>query len=196
MTQVIETQCCIADEGAAGSMLGYLLVRAGVDVIVVEKHADFADHAKAYPDFNLLTETEVKDLIVDGTEVVGVKATSKGNEIEARARQIIGADGRVSTVRSAADLPIDDLGAPMDVLWFRLSRQPSDTEQTQGQSDTGRIFIMLNRGDYWQCAFFIPKGMNKGVRDAGLEKFRESPRPLLPFATTRADQIATWEQVC
>ena len=268
MTQVIETQCCIAGGGPAGMMLGYLLARAGVDVVVVEKHADFlrdfrgdtihpstmeimnelglldeflklphqrvptlaaqfgndrlnladfsrlavkapfiammpqwdflnflADHAKAYPDFNLRTETEVKDLIVEGTEVVGVKASSKGNEIEVRARLTIGADGRASTVRSAADLPIDDLGAPMDVLWFRLSRQPSDTEQTQGRFDTGRIFIMLNRGDYWQCAFVIPKGMNKSVRDAGLEKFRESLRPLLPFATTRADEIATWEQV-
>ena len=83
----------------------------------------------------------------------------------------------------------------MDVLWFRLSRQPADTAETQGRFDAGRIFIMLNRGDYWQCAFVIPKGWNERVRAAGLEAFRRSLAPLLPFSAARAEEIRDWDEV-
>jgi 2-polyprenyl-6-methoxyphenol hydroxylase and related FAD-dependent oxidoreductases len=71
---------------------------------------------------------------------------------------VVGADGRVSILRAATGLAVKNIGAPMDALWFRLSRKPSDTDQTQARFDSGRIFVMLNRGDYWQCAYVIPKG--------------------------------------
>jgi 2-polyprenyl-6-methoxyphenol hydroxylase-like FAD-dependent oxidoreductase len=98
-----------------------------------------------------------------------------------RANLIIGADGRHSAVRAQAGLQIEEFGAPMDVLWFRLARRPDDPEDPVGRFDTGRIFIMLNRGDYWQCGFVIAKGSHAQIREQGLMVFREKLAPLAPF---------------
>ena len=268
MTKIIETQCCVAGGGPAGLMLGFLLARAGVDVVVLEKHADFlrdfrgdtihpstmqvmdeiglldaflklphqrvpnisaqfgdqrvqmadfsrlpvrtpfiammpqwdflnfiADHAKAYSNFRLLMETEATDLRRDGGRVIGVEGRDGEGEVKILASLTVAADGRGSRLREAAALPLDEFGSPMDVLWFRLSRGTGDTDQTQGRFDRGRIFIMLNRGDYWQCAFVIPKGANETVRAAGLATFRDVLRPLLPISSSRADEITNWDQV-
>ena len=89
----------------------------------------------------------------------------------------------------------EDFGAPMDVMWFRLPRLPTDTEETQGRFDAGHIFVMLQRGDYWQCAYVIPKGGDARVRAAGLDAFRKSVGALLPFDAKRADAIADWDHV-
>lgn len=261
-------QCCIAGGGPAGLMLGVLLARAGVNVAVLEKHADFlrdfrgdtihpstmtvidelgwldhfltlphtkvadlavqfgsqrlrmvdfsrlavkapfiammpqwdfldflADKGRSYPNFTLRLETEAVDVLQSDGAITGVIAeTSQGRE-EWTADLVVAADGRGSALRAAAGLVPEEFGAPMDVLWFRLSREPGDTEETQGRFDAGRIFIMLNRGDYWQCAFVIPKGGNERVRAAGLEAFRAGMAPLLPFAPARAEAITDWEQV-
>lgn len=268
MNQTFETQCCITGGGPAGLMLGYLLARAGVEVAVLEKHADFlrdfrgdtihpstmevmyelglldeflklphqrvptlaaqfgdekltvadfshlnvhapfiammpqwdflsflAEHAKTYPSFRLLMQAEVTDLIFQGEKVAGVKAITPEGEIDVRAKLTIGADGRTSQVRSTAKLPVEDFGAPMDALWFSISRLKLDTDQTQGRFDAGRIFIMLNRGNYWQCAFVIAKGKNEQVRNDGLAKFRDTLRSLLPVDPERANEIVSWDQV-
>jgi len=112
-----------------------------------------------------------------------------------RADLVVGADGRHSTVRAKAELETFDLGAPMDVLWMRLSRRPTDPEQTLGRIDAGRIFVMLNRGDYWQCAFVIPKGGFERVHQAGLASFREEIARLVPHLRDRVGELGDWSDI-
>lgn len=261
-------QCAIAGGGPAGLMLGVLLARAGINVAVMEKHADFlrdfrgdtihpstmnvmhelgwleeflqlphnpvpelygqfgderirladfshlpakarfiammpqwdflnflARKGKDYPGFNLYMRTEATDLVFDATKVVGVTVHSPEGWRAISADLVVCADGRGSHLRERAGFTPQDLGAPMDVLWFRLSRKATDTPETQGRFDAGRIFIMLNRGDYWQCALVIPKGAFEGVKARGLADFQSSVGALLPFEAARAAQIAAWDQV-
>jgi 2-polyprenyl-6-methoxyphenol hydroxylase-like FAD-dependent oxidoreductase len=112
-----------------------------------------------------------------------------------RADLVVAADGRHSTLRKAVGFVSHDLGAPMDVMWFRLPRHETDTDQTQARFDTGHLFVMLERGDYWQCAFVIPKGGDARVRAAGLDAFRKSVGRMLPFEASRADAIPDWDHV-
>ncbi len=265
---VLTTSCCIAGGGPAGMMLGLLLARAGVDIIVLEKHADFlrdfrgdtihpstmeimhelgfldeflrlphlpvprvvaqfgsqaialadfshlptrakfiammpqwdflnflASKARAYKTFRLIMRAPATALIENKGKVIGVTASSSDGPLEIRAALVVAADGRDSALRAQSGLTVMDFGAPMDALWFRLSRRTSDTDQSQGRFDAGRLFVMLNRGDYWQCAFVIPKGWNERVRAAGLQAFRRDVGTLLPFAAERARDIMDWEQV-
>jgi 2-polyprenyl-6-methoxyphenol hydroxylase-like FAD-dependent oxidoreductase len=262
------TRCCVAGGGPAGMMLGLLLARAGIPVLVLEKHPDFlrdfrgdtihpstlelmhelgilqeflrrphqqmrtlggqigddfvqvadfghlpthcrfivlmpqwdfldfiAEQAKRYPAFQLLMEAEVNDLIVESGCVAGVRAVTPDGELEVRADLVIGADGRHSTVRERAGLEILDLGAPMDVLWMRLSRRPGDPGQTLGRFDAGRIFVMINRDDYWQCAFVIPKGGYDEIRGRGLAQFREEIAQLAPYLRDRTGELDDWSDV-
>jgi 2-polyprenyl-6-methoxyphenol hydroxylase-like FAD-dependent oxidoreductase len=264
----LATRCCIAGGGPAGMMLGLLLARAGIPVLVLEKHADFlrdfrgdtihpstlelmhelgileeflrlphqevqtlggqigddfvqvadfghlpthcrfivlmpqwdfldfiAEQANRYPAFQLRMEAEVKDLIVESRRVAGVRAATPEGELEVRAGLVIGADGRHSTVRERAGLEILDLGAPMDVLWMRLSRHRHDPGQTLGRFDAGRIFVMLNRDDYWQCAFVIPKGGYDEIRGRGLASFREEIAQLAPYLRDRTGELADWSDI-
>jgi 2-polyprenyl-6-methoxyphenol hydroxylase-like FAD-dependent oxidoreductase len=264
----ISTQCCIAGGGPAGMMLGLLLARAGVDVLVLEKHADFlrdfrgdtihpstlevmhelgllddlqklphqrvpqltgyfgeraltiadfshlpvrcpylvlmpqwdfldflAAHASRHPAFELRMQTEVTGLLEEDGRVVGLTATTPDGPLEVRANLVIGADGRHSVVRAQADLQVSELGAPMDVLWFGLPRRPTDPETSMGRFDVGRIFITLNRGDYWQCGFVIPKGSVEQIREKGLPAFRSSVAELAPFAADRVGELRDWDAI-
>ena len=263
-----ETTCCIAGGGPAGMMAGYLLARAGVDVLVLEKHADFlrdfrgdtihpstlqvmdelglledllrlphqeartltgwigdsritladfgrlrlkcpfiafmpqwdfldfiAERARGLPHFHLLMEAEVKSLLEEGGRIVGVAATTPEGELAIRADLVIGADGRHSTVREAAGLQVEALGAPMDVLWLRLPRLATDPDETLGRFDNGSIFIMIDRGDYWQCGYVIAKGSFDGLRQHGIEEFRRTVAALIPFSGNHVDTIESWEAV-
>jgi len=154
-----------------------------------------AEQARQYPAFQLRMEADVTDLIVEGGRVVGVRATVPDGELEVRADLVIGADGRHSTVRAKAGLEILDLGAPMDVLWMRLSRHPDDPGQSLGRFDTGRIFVMLNRNDYWQCAYVIPKGGYDEIRARGLAAFRDEIVRLAPYLRDRTAELADWSDV-
>ncbi len=249
-------------------MLGLLLARAGVDVLVLEKHADFlrdfrgdtihpstlevmhelglldellklphqktpqlngyfgglaltiADfshlsvrcpyiafmpqwdflnfltkHAARYPTFKLRMQAEVTGLIEEGERVVGLRATTPEGPLEVRASLVVGADGRHSIVRTQAGLRVDEIGAPMDVLWFGLSRRPTDPEASMGRFDIGRIFITMNRGDYWQCGFVIPKGSVEQLRAKGLPAFRDSVARLAPFAADRVGELQDWNAI-
>jgi 2-polyprenyl-6-methoxyphenol hydroxylase-like FAD-dependent oxidoreductase len=264
----LTTTCAIAGGGPAGIMLGFLLARAGVEVVVLEKHADFlrdfrgdtihpstlevmyetglldkllklphqeartlsglvgderlqladfthlpthckfialmpqwdfldfiADQGKSYPQFTLKMRAEVTDLIIEGERVVGLRGTTPDGPLELRAQLTIGADGRHSTVRERAGLHVEDLGAPIDVLWMRLSRKPGDAYETFGRIDAGHLLVMLDRGDYWQCAYVIPKGGHDEVRRAGLPAFRASLAQLVPFLHDRVDELQDWDQV-
>jgi 2-polyprenyl-6-methoxyphenol hydroxylase-like FAD-dependent oxidoreductase len=105
-----------------------------------------------------MMKTEVTGLIEESGRIVGVRATTAEGEIEVRADLVVGADGRSSIVREKAGLRVREFGAPMDVLWFRLRRTAEDPATTMGRFASGRIFIALNRGDYWQCGYVIAKG--------------------------------------
>jgi len=263
----ITTTCCVAGGGPAGMMLGFLLARAGVDVVVLEKHADFlrdfrgdtihpstlkvmeelglldellqrphndirrlqvmvgetsltvanfsflprhrafvammpqwhfldflADHARGYPSFQLVMQADVADLIEEGGRVAGVRATTSDGSLEVRADLVVGADGRKSTVRESAGLEIEDIGAPIDVFWMRISRAPGDPG-SGGRVNAGSFFATLDRGDYWQLAYVIPKGASELVHAAGLPAFREIVARALPFLAERVGELKTWDDV-
>ena len=249
-------------------MLGLLLARAGIDVVVLEKHADFlrdfrgdtvhpstmqvmhelglldaflalphsevrtlgvqigaeffefadfshlptrckfialmpqwnfldflAAEARRYPTFRLLMQTEATGLVREDDRMIGVSALGPDGALQIRAELVIGADGRHSTLRDAAGFEVVDRGAPMDVLWLGVSKHASDPGQTLGRVDAGRIFIMLDRNDYWQCAFVIPKGGIDEVHAHGLEAFRADIVQLAPFLQDRVHELATWDDV-
>jgi 2-polyprenyl-6-methoxyphenol hydroxylase-like FAD-dependent oxidoreductase len=267
-TSSIVTRCCIAGGGPAGMMLGFLLARAGVNVMVLEKHPDFlrdfrgdtihpstlelmyelglleeflklphqkverltaqvgderlrmidlthlpthckyialmpqwdfldflADRGKRYPSFDLRLRAEATDLIEEGGRVVGLRAQTPDGELAIRADLVVGADGRHSTVREKAGLKSDDYGAPMDVLWFRLPRKDTDENETFGHIEAGVMLVMLNRGDYWQCAFVIPKGGIERVKAAGLEAFHKRVLMLSPYFADRIEGLKNWDDI-
>ncbi len=268
MTTTLQTSCCIAGGGPAGMMLGFLLARAGVDVIVLEKHADFlrdfrgdtihpstlelmyelglleqflkrphqevtelggrvggemlkiadfshlpthckflalmpqwdfldfiAQQGRRYKGFRLLMKAEAEDILEENGCVAGVKAKSEEGPLEIRAALTVGADGRRSTLRDRAGLPVMDLGAPMDVLWLRLSRKPDDPPQTFGHAEAGKILVMIDREDYWQCGYVIAKSGFEEVRNKGIERFREEIARMEPFLRDRVQELGDWSSV-
>jgi 2-polyprenyl-6-methoxyphenol hydroxylase-like FAD-dependent oxidoreductase len=160
---------------------------------------DFLDflarHGAGYPGFELTMEAEVTGLLKEGSRITGVTASTPAGALEVRADLVIGADGRHSIVREKAGLEVIDLGAPIDALWFRLSRRPEDAAGTMARFDRGSILVMLDRGEYWQCAFVIAKGSIEGLKTRGLEAFRATISGLLPFAAGRMGELSSWDNV-
>jgi 2-polyprenyl-6-methoxyphenol hydroxylase-like FAD-dependent oxidoreductase len=154
-----------------------------------------AEHARRYPTFHVRMHAEVTGLVEDSGRVIGVTAATPEGPLEIRADLVVGADGRHSTVRQRAGLQVKDLGAPMDVLWMRLSRRPGDRRQPLGRFDRGKIFIMLDRGDYWQCGYVIPKGGIEEIRRRGLEAFREDITDIAPCMRDRVGELRDWGDV-
>jgi 2-polyprenyl-6-methoxyphenol hydroxylase-like FAD-dependent oxidoreductase len=150
---------------------------------------------KRYPGFDLRLKTEATELIVEDGRVVGLRAVGPEGPIEIRADLVVGADGRNSVVRERAGFVAESLGAPMDVLWMRLSRKPSDPEQTGGYINYGHMMVALNRHDYWQCAFVIRKGGYDVVRAGGLEAFREQIVKLAPYLVDRVAELKDWDDI-
>jgi 2-polyprenyl-6-methoxyphenol hydroxylase-like FAD-dependent oxidoreductase len=155
----------------------------------------FAEQAKRYPSFQLKMQAEVAELIQDGDRIAGVRAQTQEGVLEVRADLTVGADGRHSTVREKADLEVIHLGAPIDALWLRLSRWPSDPQQSFGRIDAGRILAMIDRGDYWQCAYIIRKGAADEIRRRGLPSLRDEIATLIPFAHDRVDELSDWDDI-
>ncbi|HEX4236897.1 MAG TPA: FAD-dependent oxidoreductase [Xanthobacteraceae bacterium] len=264
----LTTQCCIAGGGPAGMMLGFLLARAGVRVVVLEKHADFlrdfrgdtvhpstlelihelglldeflklphrtvdrlsmqignrrirlidlthlptqckyialmpqwdflnflADHGRRYSRFDLRMRAEATDLIEEGGRIAGVRVKTPDGELTVHADLVVGCDGRHSTVRKKAGLQSDDYGAPMDALWFRITRREADGADVFGHIEAGALLVMLDRGDYWQCAYVIPKGGIDRVRADGIEAFRDRVVALSPFLADRVGELRSFDDV-
>src|SRR5215468_3175170 len=268
MAEKLQTRCVIAGGGPAGIMAGYLLARAGVPVIVLEKHADFfrdfrgdtihpstlelmyelglldeflkqphqevrelralvnghsvplADFtklptrckfiafmpqwdflnflsmkAKQFPDFRLLMQHEVVDLTFDQQRVTGVRAKTPRSELEIRADLVIGADGRHSIVQARAGLQRQEFGAPIDVLWMHISKNQDDPQQTLGFFQQGKLLVLLDRGDYWQCGFVIPKGGFDGIKARGLQQLQKDIVSFAGFLQDRIAELDDWSQI-
>jgi 2-polyprenyl-6-methoxyphenol hydroxylase-like FAD-dependent oxidoreductase len=154
-----------------------------------------AEQGKRYPTFDLRMATEATELIVEGDRIVGLRAAGPEGPLDIPADLVIGADGRHSIVRERAGLEVVSLGAPMDVLWMRLSRLPYDPEQTGGFINYGRMMVALNRRDYWQCAFVIRKGGYDEVRSRGLDAFRTAVVRLAPYLFDRVGELTDWDDI-
>jgi 2-polyprenyl-6-methoxyphenol hydroxylase-like FAD-dependent oxidoreductase len=154
-----------------------------------------ADQGKRYAPFHVAMQTEVTDLLEERGRIVGVKAKTPDGAREIRAVFTVGADGRQSIVRERAGLPVMDIGAPMDVLWMRFSRRGSDPGQTFGHAEAGKVFVMVDRDEYWQCGFVIPKGAADEIRQGGIEAFREEIANVQPFLRDRVGELRDWGDV-
>jgi len=151
-----------------------------------------AQEARHYPTFDLRMEAEAADLLFDGDRVAGVRLK---NGEEVRARLTIAADGRSSILRDKAGLPKRDLGAPIDVLWFRLPKEKTATNITGGTFGAGTLVVEIDRGDYWQCAYVVAKGAAGEIRSAGLEKFRSDVARAAPELAPVVGTLTEWDQV-
>jgi 2-polyprenyl-6-methoxyphenol hydroxylase-like FAD-dependent oxidoreductase len=154
-----------------------------------------AAQAKRYPNFDLRMQAEVTGLIEGHGRVTGLHVTTPDGPCDIEADLVVGCDGRHSTVRATAGFAVDNLGAPIDVLWFRISRRDGDTAETFGHVEAGRLMVMLNRGDYWQCAYVIAKGGIDMVRARGLPNFRDSVVSMSSFLCDRIDELKSWDNV-
>jgi 2-polyprenyl-6-methoxyphenol hydroxylase-like FAD-dependent oxidoreductase len=154
-----------------------------------------ADEARRYPHFTLLQDAEATDLVEEQGRVAGVRYVVGGEQRTIAARLTIAADGRSSRMREAAGLPVRDLGAPMDVFWFRVPRERAAHNETTGVFASGRIMALIDRGDYWQCAYVFPKGMADEVRARGIEAFRAEVAGLAPTLGERIGAVGSWDDV-
>ncbi|HMB78775.1 MAG TPA: FAD-dependent oxidoreductase [Vicinamibacterales bacterium] len=264
----MRVQCAVAGGGPAGMMLGLLLARAGVRVVVLEKHADFlrdfrgdtihpstleilhelgildeflkrphqevreltgrvaghavtiadfthlpthckflalmpqwdfldflAEQARRFKTFDLRMQAEATDLIEEHGRVAGVRVKTPDGLQDIRADLVVGADGRRSLVRERAGLAVENLGAPIDVLWMRLSRRADDPSQALGNVEGGHIFVMFDRGDYWQCAYVIPKGGYDDIQRRGIDAFRADIASTVPFLRDRVGELRDWNEI-
>ena len=268
MDEKLQTRCVIAGGGPAGIMAGYLFARAGVPVIVLEKHADFfrgfrgdtihpstlelmyelglldeflkqshqevrelravvngqavpianfkklpthckfiafmpqwdflnflSTHAKEFPSFRLLMQHEVVDLLFEHQRTVGVRVKTPGGELEIHADLIIGADGRHSIVQAHAGLERQEFGVAIDVLWMHLSKKQDDPQQTLGFFQGGKLLVLLDRGEYWQCGFVIPKGGFDAIKARGLQQLHNDIVGFAGFLRNRAAELDDWSKI-
>ena len=151
--------------------------------------------ARRFPSFSLRMDTEVTDVVVENGRVVGVKVQAADGLSEVRADLVIGADGRSSTVRERAGLKVADLGAPIDVLWFRLPKKTDDPPQAFGFVNAGQFMVLIDRGDYWQCAYVIRKGSFKEKQQRGLDLFYDEIKTCAPFLADRVNEIRHWDDI-
>ncbi|WP_407164660.1 FAD-dependent oxidoreductase [Bradyrhizobium sp. ORS 111] len=266
--RAMKVRCCVVGGGPAGMMLGYLLGRAGVEVVVLEKHADFfrdfrgdtvhpstlqvmdelglidgflklpheqlqklegvfgdtpvriadlsrlrvkypfiammpqwdflnflRDNGKRFASLKVLMSTEATDLIRRGDVVTGVRAKTPDGTIDIEADLTIACDGRHSTIRACAGLEVEEIGAPMDVLWFRAGRRPDEAENLFARVEPGKMLVTFDRGDYWQCAYVIPKGQFDAVKARGLQSLLDDVVRIAPSLKSGIAEVKSFDDV-
>lgn len=160
---------------------------------------DFLDYvareAARFPNFRLVMQTAVTELIEEAGRIAGVRAATPDGELEIRSALIVGADGRNSVVREKAGLEIKRFGSPRDVLWMRLSHQPDDPPYVMGHGGPRQGFVMVDRGDYWQCGYVVRKGSFDDVKAAGLDVFRATVAAISPLPPERMEEVRSWDDV-
>ncbi|SON56328.1 Pentachlorophenol 4-monooxygenase [Hartmannibacter diazotrophicus] len=154
-----------------------------------------AGEAGKLPTFTLLMNAKASDLILQGERVAGVRVETRDEDLEIRADLVVAADGRHSTLRDAAGFVPDELGAPMDVLWMRLPRRESDPDEAFGRVSGRHMLVMINRGDYWQCAWLIDKGGFEAVREQGIGALRAAIAETAPFVADRTGALRDFGDV-
>jgi 2-polyprenyl-6-methoxyphenol hydroxylase-like FAD-dependent oxidoreductase len=169
-------------------------------MLALMPHWDFlnflADHGRRYPGFRVEMKTEAVGLLEESGRVVGITATNPQGAVGIRATLTVGADGRHSTVREKAGLEVRVFSAPIDVLWFRISRdQTDDPRQTLGHAAPGKFVVLINREEYWQVGYVIAKGAFEGIKSRGIESFREELTKLQPFLRDRVSELRDWTDV-
>jgi 2-polyprenyl-6-methoxyphenol hydroxylase-like FAD-dependent oxidoreductase len=151
--------------------------------------------ARRFPAFQLRMRHEGVGLVRDGQRIVGVEARSPEGEVRIEAELVVGCDGRHSMTRRAAGLPVQEYGVPIDVLWFRISRQASDPDQVLGTVNYGKALILINRGDYFQAGLIIRKGSLDEIKSAGLDAFRAGILRIAPYLAGRTGEIESWDHI-
>ena len=154
-----------------------------------------ADQARRYAGFDLRMQARADELLWEGPRVAGVRAQTPAGVLDVRAELTIAADGRESVLRERAGLEVIELGAPMDVLWLRLTKRAGDPHETFGYIRDGRIMALIDRGAYWQCAYVIPKGTLAQLRERGLGEFHAQISEIVPFLADRVNELQTWDDV-
>jgi 2-polyprenyl-6-methoxyphenol hydroxylase-like FAD-dependent oxidoreductase len=154
-----------------------------------------AERGKRYPTFRVLMKTQGTDLVIENGRVTGVVASDDAGSASIAAKLVVGTDGRHSTMRERAGLQVEDLGAPMDVLWMRITKHSGDPVQPLGSMRDGRILVMIDRNEYWQCAFLIPKGTFEQLKTAGIEALRRDLVDAVPQLQDRVSEIDDWSKV-
>ncbi|HMC24215.1 MAG TPA: FAD-dependent oxidoreductase [Candidatus Udaeobacter sp.] len=154
-----------------------------------------ANHAKHFPEFQLHMETEVVDLLMEDSRVIGVRAKTPQGDLEMHADLVIGADGRHSTTQTRAGLEQLEFGVPIDVLWMRISKKDDDPEQTFGFFQHGKLLVLIDRGDYWQCGFVIPKGQFDQIKERGLSQFQNEIVSFAGFLRDRVAELDDWSKI-
>jgi 2-polyprenyl-6-methoxyphenol hydroxylase-like FAD-dependent oxidoreductase len=264
----MKVRCCIVGGGPAGMMLGYLLGRAGIDVVVLEKHADFfrdfrgdtvhpstlqvmdelglsdgflklphqrlqqmdgmfggtsvriadlsrlnvkfpfiafmpqwdflnflRESGKRFASLKVMMSAEAVDLIRDGDRIAGVKVKTPEGIVDIEADLTVACDGRHSLVRERADLAIEEIGAPMDVLWFRAGKRENENERLFARVDPGKMMVTFDRGDYWQCAYVIAKGQYDAVKARGLPALLDDIARMAPVLKSGLADVKSWDDV-
>ena len=154
-----------------------------------------AERARRFPSFHLLMETEARALITEGGAVTGVLARAQGEDLRITADLTVAADGRASILRDQAGGEVIDIGAPIDVLWFRLSKRPGESSETSGNVVAGGILVAIDRVEYYQCAMVIKKGGFEAMRSRGLDAFQGDIARVAPFLADRVDDVRGWDDV-
>jgi len=154
-----------------------------------------SNHAKHFPGFQLHMETEVVDLLMEGSRVIGVRAKTPQGELEVHADLVIGADGRHSTSQIRAGLQQLEFGVPIDVLWMRISKRDDDPEQSFGFFQHGKLLVLIDRGDYWQCGFVIAKGQFEEIQERGLAQFQNDIVSFAGFLRDRVGELDDWSKI-
>ncbi len=152
-------------------------------------------HAKRFPTFELHMQTEVVDLLIENERVIGVRAKTPRGEMEMRADLVIGADGRHSTTHTRAGFKLHEFGVPIDALWMRVSKKPDDPEQSLGFFQHGKLLVLLDRTDYWQCGFVIPKGGFDEIKARGLPEFQNDIATFAAFLRDRVPELDDWVKI-